>query len=467
MTHIPRDQLRSIPAVETLLRAPGLVYLCKSFSHECLVRLLRKILADVRTEVLSGSSMADVTEATLVARVQASARELLAPGPIPVINATGVILHTNLGRAPLADAALSAIQTAAAGYSNLEYDLVRGSRGSRMAHVDQLLVFLTGAEAAMAVNNNAAAVLLALNSLAEGKEVLVSRGELVEIGGSFRIPDIMKKSGARLVEVGTTNRTHRADFEKAVTKDTALLLKVHASNYRIDGFTRDVSLAEMAEISAAHGLPLMVDVGSGALLDVADAGVEKEPLVAECLAAGADLVTWSGDKLLGGPQAGLAVGRKDLISRLKENPLARCVRLDKLSLAALSATLRVFLDPDRAWREIPTLAMLRRTEAELEVTATRLADQLNEALRGRVSVSVIPGEGAVGGGALPLAGLKTRTVALTAHGLSPDQLEQRLRAGRPPIIVRIQNDRVLFDVRTVSPDELEMLPGLVARALGS
>jgi len=467
MTRTPHDQLRSIPAVETLLQAPELAELRNSFSHEGLVRMLRMVLADVRHELLGGGSVTDVTEAALLKRVRVRASELLAPGPIPVINATGVILHTNLGRAPLADEALSAIQVAALGYSNLEYDVARGARGSRMSHVEQLITFLTGAEAAIAVNNNAAAVLLALNSLAEGKEVLVSRGELVEIGGSFRIPDIMKKSGAKLVEVGTTNKTHRRDFEKAVTGETAMLLKVHASNYRIEGFTAEVSLAEMAEISAAHGLPLMVDVGSGALLDVSPAGVGREPLVAECLAAGADLVTWSGDKLLGGPQAGLAVGRKDLVQRLKENPLARCLRLDKLSLAALSATLRLFLDPARAWRDIPTLAMLRRTETELEAAARLLADQLDRAAPGRLDISVIPGEGAVGGGALPLSGLKTWTVAATANSLSPDQFERRLRAGQPPIIVRIQNDRVLFDLRTVSPRELEMLPGLVARALGS
>lgn len=467
MTPLPQDQLRAIPAVPVLLQAPGLADLRNSFSHEGLVRLVRMILAEVRNDVLSGRTVPDLGESALVSRILVRAGQLLAVGPIPVINATGVVLHTNLGRAPLAEAALGAIQAAASGYSNLEYDVPLGARGSRMSHVEDLLTFLTGAEAGIAVNNNAAAVLLALNSLAEGKEVLVSRGELVEIGGSFRIPDIMKKSGARLVEVGTTNKTHRKDFEKAIGPNTAMLLMVHTSNYRIEGFTSAVPLPEMAEISASHGLPLMVDVGSGALLDVSDAGVEKEPLVSECLVAGADLVTWSGDKLLGGPQAGLAVGRKDLIQALKENPLARCLRLDKLSLAALSATLRTFLDPERAWREIPTLAMLRRTESELEVAARQLADRLAETLSGRLSLSIIPGEGAVGGGALPLSGLKTWTVAVTANGLSPDQFERRLRAGTPPIIVRIQNDRVLFDVRTVSPHELEILPGLVTRALGS
>ncbi len=467
MTPLPQDQLRAIPAVPVLLQAPGLADLHNSFSHEGLVRLVRMILAEVRHDVLSGRTVPDLGESALVSRIRVRAGQLLAVGPIPVINATGVILHTNLGRAPLAEAALGAIQAAASGYSNLEYDVPLGARGSRMSHVEDLLTFLTGAEAGIAVNNNAAAVLLALNSLAEGKEVLVSRGELVEIGGSFRIPDIMKKSGARLVEVGTTNKTHRKDFEKAIGPNTAMLLMVHTSNYRIEGFTSAVPLPEMAEISASHGLPLMVDVGSGALLDVSDAGVEKEPLVSECLVAGADLVTWSGDKLLGGPQAGLAVGRKDLVQALKENPLARCLRLDKLSLAALSATLRTFLDPERAWREIPTLAMLRRTESELEVAARQLADRLAETLSGRLSLSIIPGEGAVGGGALPLSGLKTWTVAVTANGLSPDQFERRLRAGTPPIIVRIQNDRVLFDVRTVSPHELEILPGLVTRALGS
>jgi L-seryl-tRNA(Ser) seleniumtransferase len=316
----PRDQLRAIPAVEILLRNPGLDPIRNSFSHMALVRLVRRVLADVRAEVLEGRLTEAPPEAELTVRVVAEAGRLLAPGPLPMINATGVILHTNLGRAPLSLAALEAVAQAAAGYSNLEYDLVRGVRGSRQSHVEGLLAFLSGAEAALAVNNNAAAVLLALNSLADGKDVLVSRGELVEIGGSFRIPDIMKKSGARLVEVGTTNKTHRKDFEKAIGPDTALILKVHTSNYRIEGFTAEVPLAEMAEIGAAHGLPVMVDVGSGALVDVSTRGVEKEPLVSECLAQGADLVTFSGDKLLGGPQAGLVVGRSDLVRPIKRKP---------------------------------------------------------------------------------------------------------------------------------------------------
>jgi L-seryl-tRNA(Ser) seleniumtransferase len=463
----PRDQLRALPAVEILLRHPALDSLRNSFSHMALVRLVRRALAEARADVLEGRLAGPPDEAELAARVVAEAAVLLAAGPVPMINATGVILHTNLGRAPLSAAALEAVAVAARGYSNLEYDLARGARGSRQAHVDRLLAFLAGAEAALAVNNNAAAVLLALNSLAEGREVLVSRGELVEIGGSFRIPDIMKKSGARLVEVGTTNKTHRKDFEKAIGPDTALLLKVHASNYRIEGFTAEVALAEMAEIGAAHGLPVMVDVGSGALLDVSTRGVEKEPLVSECLAAGADLVTFSGDKLLGGPQAGLVVGRADLVKQLKDNPLARCVRLDKLSLAALNATLRSFLDPDNAWRDIPVLAMLARPEAELTAAAEALAGALRAAVPGRLHAEVLAARAAVGGGALPLAGLATRAVAVTVDGTSPDRLERRLRAGTPPVLVRIQNDRVLFDLRTISPSELAVLPDLVVRALGS
>jgi len=463
----PRDQLRAIPAVEILLRNPGLDSIRNSFSHMALVRLVRRVLADVRGEVLEGRLTEAPAEAELTDRVVAEAGRLLAPGPLPMINATGVILHTNLGRAPLSLAALEAVAQAAAGYSNLEYDLVRGVRGSRQSHVEGLLAFLSGAEAALAVNNNAAAVLLALNSLADGKEVLVSRGELVEIGGSFRIPDIMKKSGARLVEVGTTNKTHRSDFEKAIGPDTALILKVHTSNYRIEGFTADVPLAEMGEIGAAHGLPVMVDVGSGALVDVSTRGVEKEPLVSECLAQGADLVTFSGDKLLGGPQAGLVVGRSDLVRRLKDNPLARCVRLDKLSLAALAATLRSFLDPENAWHDIPVLAMLARTEDELQASAELLAAELVAGSSGRLTAEVVVAQAAVGGGALPLAGLATRAVAVQVTGLTPDRLERRLRQGVPPILVRIQNDRVLFDLRTISPAERAALPDLVSRAIGS
>lgn len=460
----PGIRLRGIPPVEGLLRHPALDEARKVLGHTHLVRLIRQVLDDVRSEVLAGAEV-DLTEPALARRVVAAAEALAGVGPVPVINATGVILHTNLGRAPLSPEALEAVDRAARGYSNLEYDLERGGRGSRTAHVERLLTFLSGAEAGLAVNNNAAAVLLALNSLADGREVLVSRGELVEIGGSFRIPDVMQKSGARLREVGTTNKTHREDYESAISPQTALLLKVHTSNYRIEGFTAEVGLSELARLGEAHGLPVMVDLGSGALLDVSAHGVPREPLVSECLARGADLVTFSGDKLLGGPQAGLVVGRRDLVRRLQENPLARALRIDKMSLAALAATLAAFLSPENAWSRIPALACLAADPAALKARADRLARGLAAATGGRLEARIESAEAAVGGGALPLSGLATWVVAVNPAPLSVDALERLLRRANPPVIVRIRSDRVLFDLRTISATEEEMLPDIVARAL--
>lgn len=484
MTADSRSTLRQIPAVEALLRHAGLDSVRARLGGAHLTRLVREVLETARQEVLSGGAP-DLGAEALAGRVACAAEAMLRAGLTRVVNASGVILHTNLGRAPLSARALDAVRRAGEGYSDVEYDLVRGERGARMSHLERLITFLTGAEAALVVNNNAAAVLLALNSLAQGREVLVSRGELVEIGGSFRIPDVMEKSGARLREVGTTNKTHPKDYEKAIGGDSALLLKVHASNYRIEGFTAEVTLPQLARIGEAHGLPVMVDVGSGALLDVSPHGAAREPLVAECLAQGADLVTFSGDKLLGGPQAGLVVGRADLIRKLRANPLARAVRIDKLTLAALAATLVDYLDPETAWRAVPTLRMIAEDPAALELRAGALRARMDAALNkdaalnpgtaGACRVEVAPAETAVGGGALPLEGLKTWVVAVAltdrekAGGspadVSPDAMERALRAGDPPVVARIQADKLLFDLRTLTPEEAEELPELVARAL--
>ena len=458
----PNAALRSIPSVEALLQHSELSR--TGLGRAALTRLIREVLDTVRAEIREGIR-SEMKEDALLERIRREAALLSGAGPVRVLNATGVILHTNLGRAPLSAAAAAAAARVALGYSNLEFDLERGERGSRMSHVERLLAFLTGAGAGLAVNNNAAAVLLALNSLAEGRDVIVSRGELVEIGGSFRIPEVMTKSGARLREVGTTNKTHLKDYENAITKDTGLLLKVHASNYRIEGFTAEVSLEELAALGEKHEIPVMVDLGSGALLDVSSRGVPREPLVAECLAKGADLVTFSGDKLLGGPQAGLVVGKKALVRRLRENPLARAVRIDKLSLAALAATLSEFLDPDRAWAENPTLRMLAVDPGTLKERADRLAARIDAAAAGRVHTSVVAAETAVGGGALPLSGLETFAVALRPVSGSPGRLEKNLRGGDPPLIARIQNDTVLFDLRTLSSEEDDLVPDLVVRAL--
>ncbi len=456
--------LRAIPAVETLLHRPELDPVRGRLSHTHLVRVIRIVLEEARRRVLGGE-VVEVGEVPLLQCVVRKAESLLGAGLIPVLNGTGVILHTNLGRAPLSARAIDAVRASASGYSNLEYNLGQGARGSRMSHVEELITFLTGGEAALVVNNNAAAVLLALNSLAEDRDVLVSRGELVEIGGSFRIPDVMLKSGARLCEVGTTNKTHLRDYAKAISDRTGLLLKVHTSNYRIEGFTAEVPLAELTALGDERGLPVMMDLGSGALMDVSRYGIGPEPPVSECLAGGTGLVTFSGDKLLGGPQAGLIVGRSDLVRKCRENPLARALRIDKLSLAALTATLTAYLDPDKVADEVPAIGMMAADPATVRSRALALAEKLNAIDPSRLSAEVLEAESAVGGGALPLEGLCTHVVALRASSLSPDTLETRLRLGTPPLLTRIQNGRVWIDLRTLSPEGETLVPDLVARAL--
>ncbi len=366
-----------------------------------------------------------------------------------VVNATGVVLHTNLGRALLAEPAIEAIVRAARSPVNLEYDLASGGRGDRDSIVAEELCALTGAEAATVVNNNAAAVLLALNSIADGREVIVSRGELIEIGGSFRIPDVMERSGARLREVGTTNRTHPADYATAIGPDTAMLLKVHPSNYRIVGFTAEVSLAELVQIGNAHNLPVMEDLGSGALIDMALYGLPREPRVTDRIAAGAGLVTFSGDKLLGGPQAGLIVGRRDLVERLKANPLRRALRCDKLTLAALAATLRLYLRSADLTAELPTLRFLRRTPAELQSAATRAREILAERLGAEFTIEVMVSASEIGSGALPAAELESRALRITHREHSPDSIAALFRHARPPVIGRITDGAFQLDLRTV------------------
>jgi L-seryl-tRNA(Ser) seleniumtransferase len=344
-------------------------------------------------------------------------------------------------------------------------NLETGERGSRYEHVEDLLCRISGAESGLAVNNNAGAVLLALNSLAEGKEVIVSRGQLVEIGGSFRIPDVMKKSGARLVEVGTTNRTHLGDYEQAVTENTALLLKVHTSNYRILGFTAEVSLKELAELGRAKGLPVMEDLGSGCFIDLAPYGIEHEPTVQEALQAGVDVVTFSGDKLLGGPQAGIILGKKRFIDLIKKNPLNRALRIDKLTLAGLESTLRVYLDPDRVVKVLPALGMLTCPLEELEKRARRFQRRLARELSSGAEMTIREESSQVGGGALPLQTLPTRVVAIRPLGISAASLEERLRRNRPPVIARVKEEEVLLDLRTVAEEEEEVLLEAVKRAL--
>lgn len=447
-------RLRSIPKIDDLLRRPELAQL----SPAAAAPLARQAAEEVRSALLAGQ-LETAPSPEELCRVILS-RAASQPRLREVINATGVPLHTNLGRACLSEAAAQAALSAARRYSNLEYDLAAGGRGSRHSRVEALLRDLTGAESALVVNNNAAAVLLALTALGGGGEVIVSRGELVEIGGSFRIPEIVSQCGCRLREVGSTNKTHLRDYQDAVTLDTRAILQVHPSNYRIVGFTESVPLGELADLAHAHSLPVVADLGSGCLVDLAALGIPGEPTVACQVAAGADLVTFSGDKLLGGPQAGLLVGRTQWIEPLKRHPLARALRVDKLTLAALEATLRAYRDPRQALQEIPTLRMLTLSAGELRRRAETLAGLLAE-----LQVQIIPVEDVAGGGSLPGQTLPGYAVALMPPtGLPAAELERRLRAPERPVLCRVQRDRCLFHLRTVWEEDLPALAASIREA---
>jgi len=393
-------------------------------------------------------------------------REFARPRFRRVLNATGVVAHTNLGRSLLAESAARAAYEACRHYSNLEFDLATGKRGSRYSHVERLLCSLTGAEAALVVNNNAAAVLLVLESLAKGREVVVSRGQLVEIGGSFRIPDVMARSGAILREVGATNRTHLYDYEQAIGPETAALLKVHTSNFRVVGFTNEVPLPELSGLAKAHGLPLIEDLGSGSLEDLSQAGLPGEPTVRRVVESGADVVTFSGDKVLGGPQAGIIVGRADLVAAVKKNPLNRALRIDKMTLAALEATLRLYLEPERARREAPTLAMILASPEDLASKAKTLARAVKRAAGEHFAVACRPGFSQVGGGAFPERGVTTTLVRVTPKnpGLTPDRLRARLLRTDPPLVGRVEDGAFLLDPRTLEKTEFPLVGGALACA---
>jgi L-seryl-tRNA(Ser) seleniumtransferase len=463
MSARPRS-LRAVPAVESLLQHPGLAAALARVPRALVVEAVRAELAIERERLKGGARAAAASEA-IAARAASRAEASATPLLRRILNATGVVLHTNLGRAPLSRAARESLDQVARGYSSLEFDLESGRRGDRGLGVERWLVRLTGAEAALAVNNGAAALLLALSALAQGRRVLVSRGELVEIGGSFRIPEIMAKSGALLEEVGTTNRTHLRDYERAIEKhgDAAAILRVHPSNFRIAGFTARPQAEALAELAHRHRLPLIEDLGSGALVDLSPFGLEHEPTVRETLTAGCDVVTFSGDKLLGAPQAGLILGRRRWLERIRRDPLARALRLDKLALAALEGTLPAFLDPDRAMEEIPALAMLRVSPEALERRARRLAEALERGITG-VSALVEPGDGEVGGGALPLQRLPGWVVAVEWSGRAPHELEALARRADPPVIGFVRGGRYRLDVRTLSEDETAEAAGALRRA---
>ncbi len=435
------SELRQLPSVEQLLQTRQAAEDITAYGRPLTLEALRQTLAVVRQAFSEQDGLPG--EQAILQQARDRLREWTAPSLYPVINATGVVLHTNLGRAPLSQAAIQAIQATSQGYSNLEYDLGKGQRGSRLLHAESLLTHLTGAEAALVVNNNAAALLLILSALASRKRAVISRTQLVEVGGGFRIPEVMAQSGARLVEIGATNRVHLSDYENALAEPTALVLRAHHSNFRIIGFTSEPGLAELVALAHRHGLPLVHDLGSGSLMDTARYGLSHEPTVQESIKAGVDLVCFSGDKLLGGPQAGIIVGRLDLVAKLRKHPLARAIRADKLCLAALSATLLHYLK-DEADREIPVWRMISETPESLRARAARWAGELGEG-------EVIEGQSAFGGGSLPEENLPTFLLALDVA--QPNRFLSRLRQASPPIVARIQDDRVVLDPRTVLPGE--------------
>ncbi|MDQ6831096.1 MAG: L-seryl-tRNA(Sec) selenium transferase [Gemmatimonadota bacterium] len=449
------DPRRSLPSVSALLESDALRAMLAESPRALVVDAVRDAVDRARLDPAKAprdaSAWRDVVALALEERSRASLR--------PVFNATGVVLHTNLGRAPLATVALDAIRVVAQGFANLEYDLERGERGSRYVHCASLLRELTGAEDALVVNNGAAALVLALNTFAEAREAIVSRGELVEIGGSFRVPDIMAKSGATLIEVGSTNRTHADDYARALTLKTGALVKVHRSNFAMEGFVAEVDVRALATLGRARGVPLLYDLGSGLIAPLDAYGLSGEPVAGDVVRDGATIVTMSGDKLLGGPQAGIILGTADAIARMRKNPLTRAFRVDKMTLAALEATLALYREPERAVREIPALAMLAATRGELRARAARMAETL--CARG-VRCAVVDSEGSVGGGAFPSAKLPSAALALNGD---PAALDAQLRGGRPPVIGRISADTFLLDLRSVPATDDDRLVTVVAGAL--
>jgi L-seryl-tRNA(Ser) seleniumtransferase len=448
---------RKIPSVDRLLDEPNLIEATSTTPRSLILKGIHEVLDEIR-QGIAKDELEDLSDLSteLVSEKVVERIGLLAQSSLrAVINATGVVVHTNLGRSILADRVLRRFKPLSGGYSNLEYNLDQGKRGSRYVHVEGILKELTSAEGAMVVNNNAGAVLLSLETLAKGREAIVSRGELVEIGGSFRMPDVMRKSGVKMVEVGTTNKTHLRDYEEAIGPDTALLVRVHRSNFQIVGFTEDVDASQLVKLGNKYGIPVMEDLGSGCLIDFSKYDIPKEPTVQEVLAHGVDLVTFSGDKLLGGPQAGIILGRSDLVDAIKNNPMTRALRIDKLTLLALEETLNIYRDERAAVEEIPTLHMICQPYEALKAKVRRLTRMIGKLNTPNFALDEKDGISRVGGGAFPLLELPSRLVCLVPEKLSAHQLEERFRSYTPPVIVRVEKDHVLLDVRTVREEELK------------
>ncbi len=457
-----KEILRKIPSVEEILSRKESLDLLKLYPRSALLEAIRRGLGRVREAILREEDLSRFDDQffsmdRLFPFIQKELDLLVRPKLRRVINATGVVIHTNLGRAPLHPRALQHLVEISKTYSNLEYDLTLGERGDRYTHVEELLCRLSGAESAMVVNNNAGAVLLCLNTLAEGKEVIISRGELVEIGGAFRVPDVMRRSGAILKEVGTTNRTYLRDYQRAIGPETALLLKVHTSNFRIMGFTSAVTLSELVQLGREYRLPVMEDLGSGCFVDLSQYGLEKEPTVQEAIETGADVICFSGDKLLGGPQAGIILGKKEILDKIKVNPLTRALRIDKLTLGALESTLFLYQDEKKAMEEVPTLRMLGLSLKSLKRRGRRLLRRISESLEDKAVILLREDLSQVGGGALPLQSLPTIVLSIKPLHFSVNALEERLRQEDPPIISRISKEELLLDMRTIFDEDIPLL----------
>lgn len=456
-----QQALCSIPSVDELIKLHEIQELSVRYPRSIVVDSIREYLSEYRAIILSlnDDDLGQVisTQETLLQGIIAKLNKTMKSKLVNVINATGVVLHTNLGRAVLSDRIKESLWSIACGYSNLEFELETGKRGSRYSHVEDIICKLTGAEAAMVVNNNAAAVMLVLSTMAKDKEVVVSRGQLVEIGGSFRIPDVMSQSGAVLKEVGATNKTHLFDYEKAFNEKTAALMKVHTSNYRILGFTKEIESEELVELGKKLSIPVIEDLGSGVLLDLQKFGLPYEPTAQSAVKAGMDIVTFSGDKMLGGPQAGIIIGKKQYIEAMAKNPLTRALRIDKLTLAALEMTLKLYLDEEAAIKEIPVLRMLTISNEELNEKADSLYNKLLKKLGDKCSIAVIDEFSEVGGGSMPMNRMPTKAVSVAATKLSIDRLEEALRNYSTPIIARINKDRLIIDVRTVFDNEMDII----------
>jgi len=450
-----QELFRRLPGVDRLLMQDALERAASKYPRNLLLKAIHLVLDQLREAIGKGKDIRaeDLEAGLVVERVLKELDRISRPSLRHVINATGVVVHTNLGRSLMAESVLRRFRPLSGGYSNLEYDLKEGTRGSRYVHVEALLMELTGAEAAMVVNNNAAAVLICLDTLARGREVVVSRGQLVEIGGSFRIPDVMRKSGATMVEVGTTNKTHLFDYEQVIGPDTALLLKVHKSNFQVVGFTEDVPMTDLVDLGKRYGIPVMEDLGSGSLVDFSRYGLVKEPTVQETLAQGADVVSFSGDKLLGGPQAGIILGRKSIVDAIRKNQLNRALRIDKLTLLALEETLRLYRDEKTAIRVIPTLRMMLGTYREMVRKAERLRKMIGNPGSRSFRIELEDGNSRAGGGSLPLLELPTRLLCLVPRERDAQFMERRLRAYNPPVIARVERERVVLDVRTIQSRE--------------